>query len=388
MRGNWRIVGIVGLFLVLGAFGSNAQEFSGYVKEMPSFYLFDKEVFWYNSVHNRLNFNANLFENFKINLGMRNRFLCGNLLKKSPQYGDILSVDNGVVDLSWNIFNQNSSVLNTSFDRAFLSYTIDKVEIKLGRQRVNWGIGLVWNPNDIFNAFSYIDFDYEERPGSDAVSVTWYNSATSSFDIVAKFDKNPIKNTYQSSLAARYLFNAKNYDFQFIGGKSKQDVVGGFGWSGAIKNVSFRGEMSLFVPVIEREINNQTAFVATMEADYSFPNSLYLHGAVLFNSLGKKQQGMNLLSMQNDLSAKNLSYGMFEIFGNISYPVSPILNLGLAAMLNPVDLSSYISPTATISLQNNLELSIVSQVLMGKNGSEYAALGNVYAGFARLKWSF
>ena len=34
-----------------------------------------------------------------------------------------------------------------------------------GRQRINWGQTFVWNVNDVFNAYSYFDFDYKERPG-------------------------------------------------------------------------------------------------------------------------------------------------------------------------------------------------------------------------------
>jgi hypothetical protein len=373
---------------------------NGYIKEMPSFYFLENEIpisatenmrwTWYNLVHNRLNFKINAGKKLNFNFGMRNRFLAGGFLKSVPQYADILSVDNGLADLSWNIFSNNGSVLNTSFDRVYVDYTIENVQVKIGRQRVNWGIGLVWNPNDIFNAFSYIDFDYEERPGSDAVSLTWYKSATSSLDLVYKIDKNPLDSTFRHTAAARYLFNVQNYDLQFLTGLNNNDFVGGFGWSGAIGNVSFRGEMSVFVPVMQRDINRTTAFSATVEADYTFANSLYLHGAALFNSLGKlnSSEGMNLFATQNDLSAKKLSYGKFEIFGQATYPVSPIFNVGLAAMLNPADLSAYISPNCTFSLADNLELALVSQVLVGKDGSEYASTGNVYAAFARVKWSF
>jgi hypothetical protein len=375
-------------------------ELNGYIKEMPSFYFLQNKIpisadetmqrTWYNLVHNRLNFKINATENLNLNIGMRNRFLCGGFIRNIPQYAGALAVDNGLVDLSWNIFNKNGFVFNTSFDRAYVDYTIKNVQVKLGRQRVNWGMGLVWNPNDIFNAFSYIDFDYEERPGSDAVSVTWYRSSVSSLDVVAKVDKNPADSSYQYTAAARYLFNAKNYDFQLIAGKNNNDIVGGFGWSGAIKNVSFRGEMSVFIPVLQRNIDNKTAVVATVEADYTFENQFYLHGAALFNSSGKLEttESMNPFATQNDLSAKKLSYGMFEIFTQATYPVSPIFHAGLAVMLNPADVSAYLSPNCTFSLADNLELMLNTQFLFGKSGTEYAANGNIYAAFARLKWSF
>jgi hypothetical protein len=376
-------------------------ELDGYLKEMPSAYVLQNEIpvsgtenmkqTWYNLVHNRINIKVNATGNLNFAVGMRNRFLAGGLIHTIPQYADVLSADDGFADLSWNIFNGDGMVFNTSFDRAYIDLTFQTVQVKIGRQRVNWGIGLVWNPNDIFNAFSYIDFDYEERPGSDAVSITWYRSATSSLDVVGKISRNPLDSTYQSAtLAARYFFNLKDYDFQFIAGKYNDDIVSGFGWSGAVKNVSFRGEISVFTPVANRHINRETAVAATVEADYTFGNQLYLHGAALFNSLGKLKgaEGMNLLAMQSELSAKKLSYGKVELFGQASYPVSPVFNMGLAAMLNPADLSAYLSPNCTFSLSNNLDLMLNAQLLLGKSNTEYAANGNIYAAFARLKWSF
>lgn len=33
---------------------------------------------------------------------------------------------------------------------------------------------MAWNPNDWFNTYNYFDFDYEERPGTDAIRVRVY----------------------------------------------------------------------------------------------------------------------------------------------------------------------------------------------------------------------
>ncbi|MCK7542259.1 MAG: hypothetical protein MZV63_70990 [Marinilabiliales bacterium] len=64
-----------------------------------------------------------------------------------------------------------SHVLNTFIDRASVDFTAGTLQVSAGRQRINWSQALVWNPNDIFNTYSSFDFDYMERPGSDAVRV-------------------------------------------------------------------------------------------------------------------------------------------------------------------------------------------------------------------------
>ncbi|MDR2409655.1 MAG: hypothetical protein LBE13_16305 [Bacteroidales bacterium] len=388
---------ILFFFFVFSTCTLKAQVFqlSGYLKKMHSFYFLQHEIplpngdstkfTYYNLFHNRLNFTIRPFRGFQIDVGMRNRLLDGALIREIPQYANILSLDDGIVDLNWNIIHTGGWLFNTSFDRFVLDYSWKRFQIKIGRQRINWGINLVWNPNDIFNAFSYMDFDYEERPGSDAVSFTWYSSSFSSLDAVFKIDKDSM-----TTLAVRYLFNVKRYDIQVTGGKNEKDIVIGGGWSGNIKNVSFRGEASFFVSVFDKNDRGKTALSATVSADYTFDNSLYLHGAFLFNSMGttKKEGGISLLGSSLNLSAKQLSIGMYELFGQISYPVLPILSLDLVGMFNPADLSVYCSSGTTISLHNNIELLLHGQFLFGKQGSEYGANGNTYVASCRLRWSF
>jgi hypothetical protein len=317
---------------------------------------------------------------------LRNRLLSGDLINRIPQYADAFDVDPGIVDLNYNVLHAGGWLLNMAVDRFIIDYSWKKFQFRLGRQRINWGIALVWNPNDIFNAFSYMDFDYEERPGSDAFWATWYPTAYSSLDAVFKIDHDK-----RTTIAARYLFNVKQYDLQFIAGKVEHDIAAGFGWAGNIKNAGFRGEMTLFVPVIHEDgIKESISLSGTLETDYYFSSSLYLHGAFLFNSLGSldRSGGLSLFNASSDMNAKMLSMGMFELFAQVAYPATPILNLGFATLFNPADLSAYLSPNITISLLNDLDLMLSAQFLLGKTGGEYSAMGNICTAFVRLKWSF
>jgi len=381
----------------VSAFTTFGQPFSvsGYIKDMQGLYYLENPVpispgttfQWstYNQIHNRLNLSWTPTTNLRLEAGVRNRLLTGKLVHDVVGYAGLFEEDNGLVDLSWNLVDQPDGFLNTSIDRAFIEYTLHHVQLRVGRQRINWGINLVWNPNDLFNAFSYIDFDYEERPGSDAVLLTWYNSATSNLDLVLKTDSS-----HRITLAGRYAFNIQNYDLQFIGGTYNDDAVVGGGFSGSIGSVSLRGEGSVFIPVATTGPNTRTTVSATLSADYTLKNDLYLHGAFLYNGMGTTSRGagVSLLNPSSTLSAKSLSIGKYEVFGQLSYPLNPLTNLSLAGMLNPSDGSIYLGPSATISLHDNLELMLTTQLLLGEAGSEYGYLGNTYAGFGRLRWSF
>jgi hypothetical protein len=376
---------------------ANAQKLtlSGYVKDMQGLYYLENPIpismtesfQWttYNQIHNRLNLDWQAMDNLRFELGVRNRFLTGKLVKDVAGYAGFFEEDDGLMDLSWNPASSDNWFWNVCIDRFYLDYTWKQFQFRAGRQRINWGINLVWNPNDLFNAFSYIDFDYEERPGSDAVLFTWYASGSSSLDIAFKTDSS-----HQLTAAGRFLFNFKDYDIQFICGKNGNDFVIGGGWSGNISDVSFRGEGSFFTPFPGNGSSSETSLSATISADYTFENSLFIHASFLFNSLGTTStgSGISLLNPNFSLSAKNLSIGRYELFGQVSYPVNPILNISAAGMFNPSDLSSYLGPTATISLHDNIELMLTAQILLGEAGSEYGAMGNTYACFGRLRWSF
>jgi hypothetical protein len=389
--------GFLYILLLLAFTELRAQKLtlSGYIKDMQGLYYLEKPLElnsgssfrWttYNQIHNRLNLEYRPTSNLRLELGVRNRLLAGKLVGDIPGYGALFEADNGVADLSWNLAEKTNWFLNTSIDRLYADYTMGKVQLRAGRQRINWGINLVWNPNDLFNAFSYIDFDYEERPGSDAVLLTWYTSESSSMDVAFKMDKG-----HSTTVAARYLFNVHDYDFQFIGGKNEDDWVLGGGWSGNLGDVSFRGEGTFFTPLPGKYSVSETSVSATVSADYTFDNSLYVHSAFLFNSMGRtgKTGGMSLLDPNENLSAKQLSLGRYELFGQVSYGFSPILNGSLAGMFNPSDLSSYLGPMATLSLQENVDLMLIAQILLGDTGSEYGAVGNTYVCFGRLRWNF
>lgn len=360
---------------------------NGYVKELYMFYSpenpipgTDLDYLATNIIHNRLNFKWYTSKKFTTVIEMRNRLMFGNLVTKFPDYQSTVDVDNGLMDLSWISAQSTSWFVHSMIDRAYLDYSSGKWQVRLGRQRVNWGVNLVWNPNDIFNTFSYFDFDYEERPGTDAVRIQYYSGATSSAELVYK----PGRDNAHSSFAGMYRFAKWDYDFQFIGGQAGNDWVLGGGWSGDIGGAGFRGEITHFEP---RNDVSTRATVASVSADYTFSNSWYIHSSILYSSNGKTGNagGMNVL-FNPEMSAKQLSFARYSLFGQVSKPITPLFSGSFSGIVNPSDGSFYVGPAFTYSLLNNLELMLTSQLFFGDAGTEFGDIGQI--AFGRLKWSF
>ncbi len=384
------------IFLLLAtvffAKSQSSVSLNGYIKELNMFYkpvhpiptstTDSLDFLFLNQIHNRLNFRWFATNKLTIALEARNRLFFGQMIKKYPEYKISINSDNGYFDLGKVIVSGDSWFLHSAIDRAWIDYTLDKWQFTLGRQRINWGVNLVWNPNDIFNSFSYFEFDYEERPGTDAAKIQYYTGVTSSAQLVYKIGHN----TNESAVAGMYRFLKGSYDFQVLGGWAGKDYVFGGGWSGDIKGGGFRGELSYFLPT-KTDNGSEQAFVASVSGDYTLKNSLYLHSAILFSSNGKTgDAGGDRGFFDQNLSAKMLALGMVELFGQISYPFTPLFSGNFAAMMNPLDQSSFIGPSLTYSLGNNWEIMLNGQLFLGRSGTEYGDYGKALYG--RLKWSF
>jgi hypothetical protein len=376
------------MLLPLQAFVQESKvNLNGYVKELYMFYSPEKPIsgtdlnyLTTNIIHNRLNFKWYTTARLTTVIEMRNRLMLGNLVRNYPDYQSTVDVDNGLVDLSWISAQSKSWFVHSMIDRAYLDYSSGKWQIRAGRQRINWGINLVWNPNDIFNTFSYFDFDYEERPGTDALRVQYYTGVTSSAELVYK----PGRDQAHMALAGMYRFSGWDYDFQFIGGQAGNDWVLGGGWSGDIRGAGFRGELTHFEPENKKSIR---ATVASISVDYTFKNSLYLHSSLLYNSNGKKGKagGMDVF-FNPDLSAKQLSFARYSLFGQASIPINPLFYSSFSGIVNPSDGSFYVGPAFTYSILSNLELMLTGQLFFGNEGTEFGDIGQL--AFGRLKYSF
>ena len=355
---------------------------SGYLKSLQLVQFQDIKEDWFldNIIHNRLNFKYYPNDKLKVSLEMRNRLFYGETVKNFPPYPDILGRDNGLVDMSWIPIEQRSFFLHVNIDRAFVEYMSGNWELRLGRQRINWGQTFVWNPNDVFNAYSFFDFDYEERPGSDAALVRYYTGVTSSAEIAIAF-ADSLEN---SRIAAKYQFNKWSYDFQFMAGKIARDWMLGFGWSGQLGTAGFKGEMTYLYPRKD-EFYLQAALVATLAIDYTFKNQLNWQVETIFNSVGATDNP-GAFDFFGQLTTRNLSLAKFSFFSQVNYPITPLIRSGLAGIYSPNDGSYFWGPSFDLSLGDNLGFLLTGQFFGGGEGSQFGNAGSAI--FTRLKWSF
>ena len=378
------------IVLVLFSTAGSAQEqkqksvfLKGYVKDLQSVSFADRadSLVTSNLIHNRINFKWNFAPHFYTRIELRNRIFYGEQVKLLPSFGKMLSHDAGYFDLTALLVDQKSLVVIAALDRLLLNYTSHKLSITAGRQRINWGVNTVWNPNDLFNAFNFLDFDYEERPGIDAIRIQYFPAFLSAMEIAFK----PSRKKNQSIAAALIKINKWKYDFQFTGGLYAEDITLGAGWAGNIKQAGFKGEASYFRNKKDLR-KNISQFTGSVMIDYSFKDSWYVSASVLYikNPVKTNPALVNLYA--SGLSVKSLMPFNWSFYTGVMKSFTPITSGNMAVVYSPADNSLILFPTLTYNAHENLDLDLTAQSYFTDQPGKFKTAGNSI--YFRIRWSF
>lgn len=408
-----KVIQLLAIALMLCSTTANAQKkwsLTGRVEEMPvviynatplqQLAQNNENPNFYAELNNRLDFKWYPSTKWTFEVGLKNNIVGGPMLSdinnsQNGAYNKSLTQQQGLFDFTMKWFGGDSYLFYSNIDRLFATYTNNNLILSVGRQRINWGINEVWQPNDIFNSFSYLDFNYPERPGSDAIRLQYYTGATSQIDLAYKMNEN-----HKSTFAAMYKSMLGDYDWQVMAGLMNQEYwVAGLGWSGDISGAGFSGEATYYSRRKDSDLANmgstqgtanvrkRQTLLATISANYTFPSNWYVSGSLLLNSAGSKEANpSNLLMNSGNITALDYTQSLMQCFAQVSYPISPLLKSSFSLIINPFDGSSYLSPSIEYSISDDVSFLLLSQLFAGNKTSEYGSYGQWV--FARLSIHF
>jgi hypothetical protein len=354
----------------------------GFIKDMTGGYVFGRfdETAFSRLIHHRVSMTADFSSGVSGRVDLRNRIMSGSLMRKTPGFADLTDPRQGLVDLSVRWVDQRNVLMLSEIDRAQINWSRDRWEMTVGRQRINWGMNNIWNPNDLFNTYNFLDFDYEERPGSDAVRLKYFSAAERSFELAWKPDRLPGEHV----AALLYRFNRNGYDHQLISGIHHRDVVIGTGWAGSIGETGFKGEFSYFHPM-DRSFDTTGILSSSIMFDRTTSGQHWWSVSVWFNN---RPQGMNgnILNSAVRLTPRNLFPFRFaahlawmKSFGS-GYAVTT------AVVYAPERNTLIIFPSFTREIDESWDIDITVQSMFDGEGRAYGLSGA--ACFLRLKRSF
>ena len=183
-------------------------------------------------------------------------------------------------DMEENYVDRQSLFMRHRLHRGFVSLNTTAVDAYLGRQRIAWGSGRLWNPTDLFNPYNPAQIERNERAGVDAVLVEKSFSALSRLS----FAYAPQRNA-PASRAVRYRTNYANTDMALMAGEFRNTRVAGFEFAGRIGDAGVYGEVAHSRP------GAGDAFTrGVLGAEYAFENTLTLGAEYYWNGEGTTQR--------------------------------------------------------------------------------------------------
>lgn len=362
---------------------TNPLTLRGYVKGMPGIQFNNNfsEVDFSNVLHNRLNLRWDISEQLIFVAEGRNRFFYNELLKSFPTAKELFDADDGRVDMTWVWHHDGAWLGQTMLDRLYLDWSMDKWQVRVGRQRINWGITLVSNPNDLFNTYSFFDFDYPERPGADAIRIQHFLGDLSCIQLAF----SPAKEFKESVGAMMLNFNRWNYDFQTLAGYYQNRLALGVGWAGHIKGAGLKGEATWFSDIDEVESRRRSNLVAAIGLDYIFSSGTFGLIEFLYNG-GYGRVDEQVLLLTQPLRADNIMFSEYAITLSAQHPFSTIWSGSIAVMALPDIEAFFVSPSLKYSVIRNLDFELVGQVFIGSSNSIFGR--GASALYASLMYSF
>ncbi len=374
---------------------------SGYAKYLQSSLLLNGgfagvppdllDQFLGNSIHDHLvhlRLNTSLeVGNIVFHTGWRVRTFYGDQPRLyrliGEDYGkEIDRYANDQTDLSSLWLNRKGWVIHSVLDRAYVEWRGKWDEIRLGRQRINWGRASLWNPNDLFNAYSFIDFDYEERPGTDALRWTHTFGNFTSLEVAARWADSLSGTT----IAALYKGYYKGINYQALAGYYRDDLAIGGGWEADLGMWGWKGESTVFIPL---STTDQRSTVVSLSTDLTrtWESGLLLGGGYLLNTSASSSSASLFADLNERVDARSLYPYRHSILGQIGYPVTPLFNTSLAVVYSPgKENTLFISPVLSYSLASDWDLDLTGQIVAQDNGEKYTS--PLQAFFLRLRWSY
>jgi len=142
-------------------------------------------------------------------------------------------------DLDWSIIDDDQIDWDHLFYRLYLNYEGNRLGVTLGRQRIAWGVGRLWNPIDRFNAVGPLAIESDQSQGVDAFNVRWhFTDFTFLQAVCAAADDRE-----EDSCALRLHGVVHDVDYSIVAGSFEKALTFGFDLAGNVGDAAARAEV-------------------------------------------------------------------------------------------------------------------------------------------------
>ena len=294
--------------------------------------------------------------------------------------------------LQWTVRRGDHVVWQHRFDRLYVGWENQRLQVTVGRQAVSWGSALFLTPSDPFTPFNPVDPFREYRAGVDAARVRFFPGALSEVDLVVRPTRSPAGEEEVTALV-RGLTTAWNWELSGWGGIVYGDPAVAVGAVGSVGSWAVRGE------AVVRDLGDRVVFRGTLGLD----RQLQVGGRDLILAAEYQRDGLGAdgpdaylatLASATYLRGEHQVLGRDETVVQASYQIHPLWTLSGLALWNLHDLSTTLGGSVAHSAGDDVAVTTGTFLGLGDDDatevrplpSEYGSAGVSW--YLSLSWYF
>jgi hypothetical protein len=319
--------------------------------------------------------------------------LQGNLLhaRNDPRLGELGSSlfpvpdpsdSRQALDLSWTLSEGDSHLVIGRMDRLSVGHTRGPLALRLGRQALSWGNGLVFQVLDLFNPFPPNAVDKEYKPGSDMLTAQWLfpnGDDLQGIVVPRRADRSEPLTAAQSSAALKWRHLQGSLQIELLGARHYGDTVAGLGLSGNLAGGVWRLDLAECFTRDDRAVTSllldfDRSWVWAGKNVYGFVE--YFRNGFGETSFDQGLEGLDPQLLDRLARGEVFNIGRDELAGGLRIEWTPLTVLESTVLVNPSDPSAYMLLHLRHDWRENLVLDAGVQLGIGAHTTEY---GGVYS---------
>ncbi|NND83450.1 MAG: hypothetical protein HKN50_13560 [Gammaproteobacteria bacterium] len=271
-------------------------------------------------------------------------------------------------------------------DRLTIGYRSSRSVIKLGRQAISWGNGLVYNPMDFLNPFDPAAIDTEYKTGEDMLYWQQLQDSGNDLQVIAIGRRNAAgsRTNEDASLALKYhaLIGVRGFDLLLAEHRGDSIIAAGF--NSPVGSAVARGDW------VSTRVDGQTYNSLVANISYSWValnRNVSGHLEYFRNGFGIRQGRYQQLLSSSHLPLRQrlqrnelFTVGREYLAASVTLEMTPLWSLSPSLFYNLSDNSGMLQLAARHNMQQNLQLLSAIVVPAGPSGTEFGGLDLAAAG--------
>lgn len=305
------------------------------------------------------------------------------LLRLRPGLADLLPDGQDpdarrLFDFTRVVSDRAGHVLDHRLDRLSVAYRSSRGSLRLGRQALTWGNGMIFNPLDLFNPFAPTDVVRDYKTGADMAVAQAYLPGGGDLQLLY-VPRRPAPGDAPhwdaSSVAAKLHRFAGDLEFDLVAARHYRDTVLGGGLLGDLGDAAWRLDAVWTIPGGDLDARSFLSFVVNLDYSWTWRGRNW-YGLVEYhhNDLGSTDYGRAIYEPRvrdRLLRGELFGLGRDYLALQLRWEVHPLVNLYLAPITNLAGPSGLVQPYLMWDVTGSLRATAGAVAHWGAAGTEY-----------------